>query len=436
MSATDAPDPSDVDGPADWLVDLRRDLHRHPEPAWREFYTTSRIIYAIEALEIDDLSLFVGPDALDLDARSGVPEADELTPWREQAREEGVPEDRLETLDGGQTGLVARLDRGDGPHVALRVDIDGLPVTESDADDHVPAAEGFRSENDGAMHACGHDGHATIGIGTLAAVAESDFQGSFTVCFQPAEEIIGGGRAIAESGHLDGVDELVAIHLGLDHPTGEIVAGMEDFLAVRQLRARFEGETAHAGAHPEAGRNAIQAMAAAVQNLYAIPRHDGGATRVNAGRIEGGTASNVVPEEAVIEGEVRGESTELKDFMSDHADRVLEGAATMHDCSVDVVTTGEAPSAESDPDLRGLVGEMAGETHGVDSVLDRAPLGGSEDATFLMRRVQAQGGRATFVCIGTDHPGGHHTGTFDVDEASIAIGVELLSDVVLRLGSA
>lgn len=436
MSASDASDSVSADGPAEWLVELRRDLHRHPEPAWREFYTTSRIVDAIEALEIDDLSLFVGPDALDLEARSGVPEASELDPWRAQAREEGVPEDRLETFDGGQTGLVARLDRGDGPHVALRVDIDGLPVTESTDDDHAPAAGGFRSENEGAMHACGHDGHATIGVGTLAAVAESDFRGTFTVCFQPAEEIIGGGRAIAESGHLDGVDDLVAIHLGLDHPTGEVVAGMDGILAVRQIRAEFEGETAHAGKHPEEGRNAVQAMAAAVQNLYAIPRHDGGATRVNAGRVRGGTASNVVPEEAVIEGEVRGETTELKEYMSDHADRVLEGAAAMHDCSVDVVTTGEAPSADSDPDLRALVGKVANDTAGVDSVLDEAPLGGSEDATFLMREVQKQGGRASFVGIGTDHPGGHHTGTFDVDEVSIGIGVDLLSDVVGRLGEA
>ena len=440
MSDTDAPDssdgpaPSDADGPADWLVDLRRDLHRHPEPAWREFYTTNRIVEAIEDLEIDGLSLFVGPEALDLDARSGVPDETELAPWRERAREIGVPEDRLETLDGGRTGLVARLDRGDGPHVALRVDIDGLPVTESDADEHVPAAEGFRSENEGAMHACGHDGHATIGVGTLAAVADSDFRGTFTVCFQPAEEIIGGGRAIAESGHLEGVDELIAIHLGLDHPTGEVVAGMDGILAVRQIRAHFEGETAHAGKHPQAGRNAVQAMAAAVQNLYAIPRHVDGVTRVNAGRVEGGTASNVIPDSAVIEGEVRGETTELKEYMSDHADRVLEGAATMHDCAVDVVTTGEAPSADSDPELRTVVAEAARGTVGIDSVLDQAPLGGSEDATFLMRAVQDQGGRATFVDIGTDHPGGHHTGTFDVDEASIAIGVDLLGEVVRRLG--
>jgi aminobenzoyl-glutamate utilization protein A len=422
--------------PPDWLVDLRRDLHRRPEPAWREFYTTARLLDAVEALGIDDLSVAVGPDALSLEDRSGVPDEEDLQPWRERAREAGVSEDRLETMAAGATGLVARLDRGEGPHVALRVDIDGLPVEESTSEAHAPAAGGYRSVHEGAMHACGHDAHATIGVGTLAAVAESDFEGTVTVCFQPAEEVIGGGRAIARSGHLDGVDDLLAIHVGLDHPTGEVVAGMTDFLAVRQFRAEFEGATSHAGGHPERGRNAVQAMASAVGNLYAIPRHADGATRVNAGRVGGGTATNVVPAEAFVEGEVRGVTTDLMEYASEHADRILEGAAATHDCSVSVETTGEAPSAASDEALRTVVREVAGETAGVDSVLDRAPLGGSEDATFLMRRVQEGGGRASFVCIGTDHPGGHHTGTFDVDERTLGIGVDVLTGAVRALADA
>jgi aminobenzoyl-glutamate utilization protein A len=433
MTAQDSTSSSDDPVPEQWLVDLRRDLHRRPEPAWREFYTTDRILEAIETLDLADLTLHVGAAALALDARSGVPEASELAPWREQAREAGVSEERLDQLDGGRTGLVARLDRGEGPHVALRVDIDGLPVTESRSDDHAPAAGGYRSIHEGAMHACGHDAHMTIGLGTLARVADSDFAGTFTVCFQPAEEVIGGGRAIAESGHLDGVDDLLAIHVGLDHPTGEIVAGMSEFLAVRQIHAAFEGEPSHAGAHPEAGRNAVQAMTTAVGNLYAIPRHDDGATRVNAGHVGGGTAMNVVPEEAFLEGEVRGETTALKEYMSEHADRIIEHAAAMHDCTVSIETTGEAPSAESDPEVRRVVRSVASETAGVDSIVDEAPLGGSEDATFLMRRVQEGGGRAAFVCIGTDHPGGHHTGTFDVDERSLAIGVDVVSGAVIDL---
>ncbi|NIB98772.1 amidohydrolase [Halobacterium sp. R2-5] len=413
------------------LVDLRRDLHRHPEPAWCEFYTTARIVEECRRVGVDELH--VGRDAIDPDARMAVPDDAELADWFERAREDGADPDVLERLEGGHTGAVAVLERGEGPTVALRVDIDALHITESEDDDHHPAGEGFRSEHEGQMHACGHDGHAAIGVGVLEAVADSDFAGTFKVVFQPAEERVGGGKAVADSGHLDDVDYLYAVHLGLDHPTGEVVAGIDGFLAVSHLLAEFDGEPAHAGAHPEEGRNAVQAMATAVQNLYAIPRHDGGATRVNAGRAGGGTATNIIPEDAFVEGEVRGETTELMRYMKEKADRVLRSAAEMHDCEVELSTEGEAPSATSDDELRDAFAAEAADVAGVDTVTERDDLGGSEDATFLMKRVQEQGGLACYVCVGTDHPGGHHTATFDVDERSLEIGVESLTEAISRV---
>ncbi|MBV0900801.1 amidohydrolase [Haloarcula salina] len=414
------------------LTSLRRELHRYPEPAWREFYTTSRIVDELERIGVDQLHL--GRDALDADARMAVPDEDELTPWHERARDAGAREDVLDATEGGFTGALAALERGEGPTVALRVDIDALPITESGSPAHVPADEGFRSNNEGFMHACGHDAHATIGLGVLEAVAESEFRGTFKLVIQPAEEVIGGGKAIAESGHLDDVDHLLAIHIGLDHPTGEVVAGVGGFLAVRQFEATFTGESAHAGGHPAQGRDAVQALATAVQNLHAIRRHGDGATRVNAGVVRGGTATNIVPERATMEGEVRGETTELKEYMSERADTVVESAAAMHDCDATVETTAEAPSAESDASLADTVYDAAGTVSGVTSRLRSADLGGSEDATYLMDRVQKHGGRATFVGIGTDHPGGHHTPTFDVDERSLAVGVDVVSEAVKRLG--
>ena len=94
---------------------------------------------------------------------------------------------------------------------------------------------------------------------------------------------------------------------------------------------------------------------------------------------------------------------------------------------------GEAPGAESDDAVVDVVEAVAERTAGVDSVLRRAELGGSEDATFLMRRVQEQGGRAAYVGVGTDHPGGHHTATFDVDEDSLPVGVEVLATALRQL---
>ena len=416
----------------DALVSLRRDLHRKPEPAWREFYTTARIVEECKALNLDELH--VGPEAIDGEYRMGVPEEAELAEWYEQAATSGADPEVLEALEGGYTGAVAVLEKGEGPTVGLRVDIDGLPRAESDDLDHVPAAEGFRSEHDGAMHACGHDAHATIGIGVLEEIARSDFEGTLKVFFQPAEEVIGGGKAMAKSPHLEDVDYLLSVHVGLDHPTGEIVAGIDGFLAVSHLEATFTGESAHAGARPEEGRNAIQALSTAVDNLYGIARHADGATRINVGVVEGGTAANIVAEEARLVAEVRGETTELMEYMRGRAETVLESAAAMYDCDVEIEVGAEAPSAESDAELAAVVEGVAEGVDGVDRVLEEDDLGGSEDATFLMREVQENAGLACYVGVGTDHPGGHHTATFDVDEASIHHGVDVLAGTIERLG--
>ncbi|MFP9061141.1 amidohydrolase [Natrialbaceae archaeon A-chndr2] len=417
----------------DQLVSLRRDLHRKPEPAWREFYTTARIVDALKSLEADIDELYVGPDAIAGEHRLAVPDETELEAWYDQASEYDIDADVLESLEGGYTGAVAVLRRGEGPTVGLRVDIDGLPRAEAEETSHEPAKMGFRSEHDGAMHACGHDAHATIGIGVIDAIADSDFSGTLKVFFQPAEEVIGGAKSMAESEHIEDVEYLLAMHIGLDHPTGEIVAGIDGFLAVSHLEATFSGEPAHAGARPEEGRNANQALATAVQNLYAIPRHSAGETRVNAGVIEGGSAANIIAEEARLVAEVRGETTELMEYMREKSQRVMDSAAEMHDCELEVELGAEAPSATSDQGLVSIVADVAGATTGVERVLERDKLGGSEDATFLMQWVQENGGLACYIGVGTDHPGGHHTSTFDVDEASLRHGIDVLAGAIERV---
>jgi aminobenzoyl-glutamate utilization protein A len=435
------------------LVTLRRDLHQHPEPAWREFYTTARLVDELETRNLD--AIYIGPEVLGGERR-GVPDDNELSTWRARAREAGAREDVLERLSGGRTGVCAVIECGPGPTVGLRVDIDGLPITESTSDEHRPVSEGFRSEMDGHMHACGHDAHAAIGVGVLDAIIETtspnnkdtqkrkddvdidgeasgdtEFTGTLKIFFQPGEEQIVGGKPMATSGRLDDIDVLFAVHVGLDHPSGEVVAGIDNFLAVSHFEAEFTGIPAHAGARPADGNNAVQAMATAVQNLYAIPRHTDGATRVNAGVVSGGTATNIIPEHAMIKGEVRGETTELMEYTESKATQVLESAATMHNCEVEITTAGRAPSAASDNMLADIVATVAKDADDIDSIIRSDDLGGSEDATFLMRRVQQHGGVAAYIGIGTDHPGGHHTDTFDVDEASIGHGVEILTNSII-----
>ncbi|MCQ4332419.1 amidohydrolase [Natronomonas sp. F2-12] len=413
----------------DRLIELRREFHRHPEPAWREFWTTARIVEELETIGVDELH--VGREAL-AGERLAVPDDDELEPWMQRAREAGADPDVLGALSGGWTGAVAVLERGEGPTVGLRVDIDGLPREEATDDEHHPAREGFRSET-GAMHACGHDAHITIGLGVIEAIKRSDFSGTLKIFFQPAEETIGGGRPMAESGHLDDVGYLFALHIGLDYPTGEIVCGIDDFLAVTQFYTTFEGEPGHAGARPEAGRNAVQAMVTAVSNLYGIERHSEGPSRINAGRVGGGTATNIIPEEAFIHGEARGATTAIRDHVFERAGAVFEGAAISHDCEFDVTVEGEAPSAESDAELVEIIREAARSHPDVERATRRGEIGGSEDATFLMQRVQNNGGLATYLAVGTDHPGGHHTATFDVDEESLGLAVDVVSDAVERV---
>ncbi len=413
------------------LRTLRRELHQYPEPGWCEYNTTSRIVDELERIGVD--TYYLGAKALSVDDRIAVPPEDEQERWLSKARKEGAREDVLQRAEGARTGAVAVIEQGDGPTVGLRVDIDALRITEAEDVEHHPAREGFRSENEGLMHACGHDSHITIGVGVLEAIKQSEFEGTLKVFFQPAEEEIGGGKPMAKSGHTEDIDFFFAVHIGLDYPTGEVIGGIQDFYAVNHFDVSFEGQSSHAGAHPEDGKNAALAMATTIQNLYAIPRHADGATRVNVGHVEAGSAPNIVPESASIEGEVRGDTSSLVTYMRTHADRIVANAAEMHDCKASIETVGEAPSAESDDQLSEVVQAVAKAHPEVETARQQAPIGGSEDATYLMQAVQDQGGNATYVGIGTDRPGGHHTPRFDIDESSIPIGVDVLTDAILAI---
>jgi aminobenzoyl-glutamate utilization protein A len=417
----------------DRLPALRREFHRYPEPAWCEFYTTHLLVREIERIGVDELA--VGREAYDPDDRMAVPGDDDLEPWFERAREHGADPDVLDRTAGGNTGCIATLERGEGPTVGLRVDIDGLFVEESTAPDHAPVAEGFRSEHEGTMHACGHDAHMTWGLATLEAIAEAEsgFSGRLVVFFQPAEEVSGGGHPMAESRFAEGLDYLFAAHVGLDHPTGEVIAGIERPLAMCHLDATFRGHSAHAGKAPDEGDNAVQALGAAIVDTYGIPRHADGMTRVNVGRIEGGSASNVIADRARAVAEARGETTDLMEYVRARLERTFEGAAAMHGCSVAVDVVSESPRADSDPELAAVVADVAADVDGVERVVPAADFGASEDATFLMERVQEEGGLATYLIVGTDHPTSHHTPTFDVDERSLPMGVSILTEGVLAV---
>lgn len=410
------------------LRDVRRDLHSRPEEGWKEFRTTALLADALEDLGYDVL---VGAETTEPDERMGVPPADEIAAARERARDAGAPEAYLDAM-GNVTGVIATREFGDGPVVGLRTDIDALSRQEAMDDDHRPARDGFASIHPGEMHACGHDAHAAIGLGVARTFARDGFDGTLKLFFQPAEEGGRGGKPMAESGHLDDLDHLLAVHVGLDEPTGTVVASYDAPLANAKVDVTFEGEPAHAGGEPNAGRNALQAASAAIGNLYGIARHGDGRTRINVGRVSADNAQNVICEEATMRVEVRGGTHDLNEYMLDRAREVIDGAATMHDVDYTTSLYGKTTTFENDESVIEVVEAAANAADAVDSVT-RTEFGGSEDASYLIRRVQESGGTATYLGIGASNPSGHHTAYFDIDETAIDIGVDVIVDAIGRL---
>ncbi|KAJ4462843.1 putative Indole-3-acetyl-aspartic acid hydrolase [Paratrimastix pyriformis] len=413
---------------------VRRDLHKHAEAGWTEFRTGSLVIQ--ELRKIGGWDVVYGPSIFSRDHMAGLPDASVLKTHQERAIAQGADPALVAAMTGGFTGVVATMGCGQGPTVALRFDMDALDLNESTDPAHRPVAEGFASQNPGAMHACGHDGHVAIGLGvarTLAAFRE-ELHGTVKLIFQPAEEGVRGARAMAEAGVVDGVDYLLAAHLGFKATrTGLVICETSGFLATSKLDAVFTGVPAHAGAAPHTGKNALLAAAAGVLNLHAIARHGEGASRINVGVLQAGTGRNVVPDRALLKLETRGETTAIDGFMLAEAQRVLRGAAAMWDVDIELRPMGCAAGARSDPALAAVVHQAAAETPAVHEIEAAGGLGGSEDCTWFMDRVQRAGGMACYAMVGTALAAAHHDSRFDIDEASLPIGVEVLARAAMAL---
>jgi aminobenzoyl-glutamate utilization protein A len=412
------------------LRELRQDLHAHPESGWKEFRTTALIAAALDDREF---TLHLGSDAVAEDERLGVPDDDAVAAAVERAREEGAPEAYLDQMDG-VTGLVAEKRFGNGPTVGVRVDMDALERTESSDEEHRPAKLGFASTHPNEMHACGHDGHTAIGLGIARALDDDGgFDGTLRLFFQPAEEGGRGGKPMSETDLLADIDYFLALHLGLGNPTGTVIAAYENPLSNAKLDVTFEGAPSHAGNAPNEGRNALHAATAAVQNLYGIPRHADGTTRINVGKFESPNPQNIIAEEARLRVEVRGGTADLNEYMLDKARRVLDHAAGMHDVSVETGLYGKTATFTADDEMIEAVLASAADLDDVTETVPRLDIGGSEDASYLIRRVQEHGGKATYVGIGASNEFGHHTSRFDIDEDALDIGVDVVCQTIRAL---
>ena len=419
------------------LSALRREFHRFAEPGWLEMRTTSRIARELKNMGYEEL-LLGGDVCLDA-ARMGVPDEETLLAHYRWAEENGADDFYLPQTARGFTGVIAVLRCGEGPTVALRFDIDALGVCECAESGHVPFDEGFSSLVPGVMHACAHDGHAAIGLGTAKLLMKhrDKLRGTIKLIFQPAEEGVRGARSIVEHGHLDDADFVLGGHIFPTEkaPGAEVAVfaeGGRGALATTKLDFHLTGKAVHAAIAPQEGRNAMLAAATAVLNLHAIPRYASVPTHINVGRLTAGTGRNVVCERAKLEVEVRGADSEANAYMEERAVAIVRAAAQMYECELETVYMGGAPAMESSWPLADRVRRAAQEQGYTAAVLESMD-GGSEDFSFMARRVIARGGEATFFSLLTPCAAVNHNDRFDFDEAILPLGVEVFVSTVLDI---
>ena len=421
------------------LIRLRRDLHRHPETAWTEFRTTALIISELEKL---GLPVEFGPAIHVPEKMYGMPKEAEMQACYERALQESDRPDLIEKMKGGFTGCITEI-QGElpGPTVGIRVDIDCNDCDESTAETHKPAAGGYASLHAHCMHACGHDAHTAIGIGTarLLCAYRDRLPGKVVLVFQPGEEGLRGAASLTATGRFAACDYFFGAHVGLGISqkeklqVGDVVASTYGFLSSTKFDAVFHGKAAHAGASPDQGCNAIAAASAAVINMLAIARHHDGASRINIGTFHGGTGRNVIPDRAELGIETRGVTNEINEYMEKAAVRVLEGAAAMYGCSVETRFMGSAGGVVCDEELVEKTVAVLEKTEGVKRIIRSGDFGGGEDVTTIMRDVQAHGGQVTEMILGMPLTAPHHNGLFDVDERVIGLGARVFASLALEV---
>ena len=433
-----------TDAIEDKIIGYRRDFHRYAETGWTEFRTSSLVARRLSDLGYD---VMLGKEVIKEEDRMGLPDDNLLEDNYQRAIKQGGDEHFLKSVRNGFTGVIGILKNGDGPVIGLRFDMDALDIQEDLTDKHRPFREGFASVNENVMHACGHDGHTAAGLGIAEVLMKlkNDIKGTVKLIFQPAEEGVMGAKSMIAAGIVDDVNYLLGHHVMSGWKIGEIIPGMGYYSATQKFDTIIKGKPSHAGGRPEEGNNALLAASTAVLNLYSIPRHSEGYTRINVGKLTAGTGRNVICPDAHLLIETRGETTELNDYMYEKAIKILKSSANMYNCNLEIKEMGGAQNANSDEELAKRVEKIANEIGGFLFFPSRKG-GGSEDITYMMKRVQDNGGLATNIGIGADLNGisindinrreevlGAHTSFFDFDERAITISMKLLPLVVFDI---
>jgi amidohydrolase len=367
------------------LIQWRRDFHAHPEIAYAENRTSE-----IAARHLEDLGY---------ELKRGV----------------------------ATTGVVGLLKgRSAGKTIMLRADMDCLPLQEAN---EVP----YRSQNEGLMHACGHDGHTAV----LMAVAKQLMQrkdtlkGNVKLIFQPAEEGGNGADKMVKEGALKNpnVDAAFGLHVWSSLPVGKIALNRRALLAgVHGFEITVTGKGGH-GAAPHETVDPIVAAAQMVTSLQTVISRnvDPLATAVvTIGAFHAGTAFNIIPNSAKFSGTVRYFDPELGDRLPQWIERVAKGIAQSAGAQCEIKYEKMTPPTINDPKMAEFIRDVAGEIVGTDNVIMDAQTMGGEDMSFFLNEVPG-----CFFFVGARneerqfiYP--HHSPHFDFDEAALEIGAEIL----------
>lgn len=415
-------------------IECRRHIHRYGETGWLEIKTACLIAQKLEALGYE---IKMGQEIMNKEERMGLPSPEVLQQNYERAKQEGASSPYIEAVKDGMTAVAGILKNGQGPTVALRFDIDALGLDEDTSEHHIPAKEHFISLHQGVMHACGHDGHAAIGLTTAKILMElkDHWQGTLKLIFQPAEEGVRGARSICTSHFLDDVDYIFAAHIMPQEDGYDLYFGMNDSFATTKLDVTYHGVSTHAAESPQFGKNALLSAANCIINLHSIPRNADGQTRVNVGKIMAGTGRNVIPETAKLEIEVRGATTEVNRYMELYARDIINGCALMHDTVVEIKEMGKAYALECDEDFMNEIRQLC-QKQMPDLKLPEdnlSPLGGSDDFSYMMMYVQAHGGKATYLKLLTPVVASPHNTSFDFDEEVLDKGPRIMASIAYHL---
>lgn len=368
------------------LIARRRDFHRYPELGFQEFRTAE-----IVAKELN---------ALGLEVRTGV----------------------------GKTGVVGLLE-GDqpGPAILLRFDMDALPITEANSCDYV-------SQTPGVMHACGHDGHTTIGLAVAKMLTplRKEMRGTLKFVFQPAEEGLGGAEAMVKDGVMQdpAPARSLALHIWNDKPFGWVAATDGPCMAASErFTITLQGKGGH-GASPFLARDPVTAAGQIITALQTIVSRNVSALEsavVSVTMVKAGEAFNIIPDSAELHGTIRTFKPHVRDLVLRRVQEVTDGIAQAMECSAKAELWSISPAVANNAGMSAAVRELARTLPSVTQVADDECTMGSEDMAFMMDTVP---GCYFFVGSansekGLDYP--HHHPRFDFDERVLAQGAALMA---------